>query len=118
MKISVCFVLLVTLSGSAFAQNAIVNRQPEKPAWEIDLTDRLMQRNDGPSHRSKPGPPIPITETFRRAGRTHLLPAPGVGFEWFVPTALVACVCVRRRIRFYRRFVVSRRAGCGDGLGV
>ncbi len=91
MKISVCLALLVAFSGSAFAQNEpLINRQPQKPAWEIDLTDRLIWRDTGPSGKGKTGPPIPILERLSRSQRAHLLPAPGVGFEWFVPVQLPA----------------------------
>ncbi|BCM92985.1 hypothetical protein IAD21_04870 [Abditibacteriota bacterium] len=84
------FVATVVSAQTKVTPQPILNRQPEKPAWEIDLTDRLQQIADG-SPTSLNSPKFtPISQTFSRANRRRTLPTPGLGFWFRVPVALPA----------------------------
>ncbi len=81
-RINLCLIACATLQAAE-----ITNRQPETPAWQIDLTDRLTQLADDPVSDGA-GRGLSILEVFNRPNRGKLLPAPDVGFGWQVPVAL------------------------------
>lgn len=80
----------VAIAQSPSAGEPLINRQPQKPAWEIDLTDRLQQIADGSEQALSGAKFTPMAQTFSRARRQSTLPAPGLGFWFRVPIVLPA----------------------------
>lgn len=56
----------------------ILNRNPAKPAWEIDITDRLANTES----RSAPATGLSIQEFFGHKHQEQMLPKPNQTFWW------------------------------------